>query len=184
MSESSVAGEYFEHVVEYALAVCRKCRHGVLPSQVKSHLQRAHPVKRKQAESVAEEVSSWTGLIQYGSELEVPSQIIEPIQQLPVYADGLMCRIEPDHCRQVSRSAHAIRNHWREVHDWSAAGKGGRPSRVAKEKIQARINKGSQTVHCQRLLVQGQGSQYFQVHQPDEGGQTSCPSTATQHGRK
>ncbi|KAL1641350.1 hypothetical protein SLS61_010138 [Didymella pomorum] len=61
--------------------------HGVLPSQVKSHLQRAHPVKRKQAESVAEEVSSWTGLIQYGSELEVPSQIIEPIQQLPVRPD-------------------------------------------------------------------------------------------------
>jgi hypothetical protein len=98
MTESSIASEYFEHLVEYALAVCIKCRHGVLPSQVKSHLQRAHQVKRKKAESVAGEVSSWAGLIAYASELGVPSQIMQPIQQLPVYADGLMCQIEPDHC--------------------------------------------------------------------------------------
>jgi hypothetical protein len=58
MTKHSIAGEYFEHLVEYALAVCRQCRHGILPNQVKSHLQRAHRVKRKQAEGVAEEVSS------------------------------------------------------------------------------------------------------------------------------
>jgi hypothetical protein len=32
MTESSVAGEYFKHLVAYALAVCKECRHGVLPS--------------------------------------------------------------------------------------------------------------------------------------------------------
>jgi hypothetical protein len=32
MTESSVAGEYFEHLVAYALAICKECRHGVLPS--------------------------------------------------------------------------------------------------------------------------------------------------------
>jgi hypothetical protein len=101
MTESSVAGEYFEHLVEYALAVCKECRHGVLPSQVKSHLQRAHRVKSKQAELVADEVSSWIGLIEYASELEVPSQIVEPTHQLPIYADGLICRIDLDCCRQI-----------------------------------------------------------------------------------
>ena len=63
----------------------------MLPSQVKSHLQRAHHVKGKQAEIVADEVSSWAGLIEYASELEVPSQVIQAIQQLPVYVDGLIC---------------------------------------------------------------------------------------------
>jgi hypothetical protein len=58
MTESSIAGECFEHLVEYALAVCKECRHGVLPGQVKSHVQRAHPAKRKQAELIADEVSS------------------------------------------------------------------------------------------------------------------------------
>jgi hypothetical protein len=75
MTKSSVAGEKFEHLAVYALAVCKECRHGVLPSQVKSHLQRAHRIKSKQAELAADEISSWAGLIQYASELEVPSQI-------------------------------------------------------------------------------------------------------------
>jgi len=63
MAESSIAGERFEHVVEYALAVCKECRHGVLPSQIKSHVQRSHHVKRKEAELIADEVRSWAGLI-------------------------------------------------------------------------------------------------------------------------
>jgi hypothetical protein len=58
--------------------------------------------------------------------------------------------------------------HWREVHSWSPASKGGRPSRTEEEKIQARIKKAYHTIHCQRLLVQGQGSQYFEVQQPSE----------------
>jgi hypothetical protein len=72
MTESSVAGEYFEHLVTYALAVCKECRHGVLPSQVKSHLQRTHHVNCKQADLIADDVSSWVGLIEHASKLEVP----------------------------------------------------------------------------------------------------------------
>ena len=73
MAESSVAGEHFEHLVEYALAVCRECRHGILPSQIKSHVQRSHHVTRKKAELIVDEVRSWAGLIEYASEVEVPS---------------------------------------------------------------------------------------------------------------
>jgi hypothetical protein len=175
MTENSVAGEYFEHLAEYALAVCRKCRHGVLRSQVKSHLQRAHRVKRKPAEVIAEEVGSWAGLVEYASEVEVPGQVIQPIDQLPVYADGLMCRIEPDGCRQIFRSAEAIRKHWQKAHNWSPAVREGRPSRAEQKKIQGRVGKGCKTVHCQRLLVQGQGSQYFQVHEPGDDSPNVVP---------
>jgi hypothetical protein len=91
MMESSIAGEYFEHLAAYTLPFCTECKHSVLPSQVKSHLQRAHCVKSKQAEIVAEEVSSWAGLIEYASKLEVPSQVTQAIQQLSMYADGLLC---------------------------------------------------------------------------------------------
>jgi hypothetical protein len=175
MTECTIAGEYFEHLAAYALAVCKECRHGVLPSQVKSHLQRAHRVKSKEADSAADEVSSWAWLIEYASEVEVPSQIAEPTHQLPVYADGLMCRIDPDHCRQIFRSERVMKNHWREAHNWSPAQKGGRPSRVEQKKIHDRMSKSCKTVHCQRLLVQGQGSQYFQVHPPDVDGPEVVP---------
>ena len=175
MAESSIAGGYFEHLVEYALAVCKECRHGVLPSQIKNHVQRAHPAKRKQAKEIAEDVGNWAGLIQYASELEVPSQVIKPIQQLPVYKDGLMCRLAPDHCRQIFRSVSVMKKHWRVAHEWSPAGKGGRPEREQQKKIEERIRKYCETVHCQRLLVQGQGSQYFEVHQPGNDGPEAVP---------
>lgn len=167
MPESSTAGEYFEHLPEYSLAVCKECRHGVLPSQAGNHLQRVHRVRRKQAQLVADELSSWPGLIQYASELEVPRQTIEPISQLPVYTDGLMCRLESDRCRQVLRSAEVMRKHWQKVHDWSAGEKRGRPSRTERKGIQSRSEQGYKAVHCQRLFVQGPGSQYIEVHQPD-----------------
>lgn len=166
MAESSIAGGCFEHLVEYALAVCKECRHGVLPSQIKNHVQRTHPVKRKQAKAIAEEVGSWAGLIQYAGELEVPSQAIKPIHQLPVYQDGLMCRLAPDHCRQIFRSEGVMKKHWRVAHEWSPAGKSGHPTREKQKEIEERIGQHCRKVHCQRLLVQGQGSQYFEVQQP------------------
>ncbi|PVH96324.1 hypothetical protein DM02DRAFT_687969, partial [Periconia macrospinosa] len=129
------------------------------------------------------EIGSWAGLIQYGGELEVPRQIIRPIHQLPVYPDGLRCQIDPSHCRQIYRSANVMRNHWYKAHGWSVAGKGGRPSRLEARRIQDRTSKGSQTVHCQRLLVQGQGSQYFEVHQPSNDGPDVVPDGAAAWAR-
>jgi hypothetical protein len=166
-----MANEYFEHAFEHALAVCKKCRYSVLPSHIKSHLQRTHCVSRKKAEWAAEDVGSWAGLIQYASELEVPSQAIKPIHLLPVYADGLMCQIDAGSCCQIFRSRHAIKNHWRQGHSWSAAGKGGRPSQTEQKKIQDYIRKSCKTVYCQRVFVQGQGSQYFEVQPPNPGRQ-------------
>jgi hypothetical protein len=175
MAESSIASQHFEHLAEYALAVCRECRHGVLPSQIKSHVQRSHHVKRKEAELIADEVRSWAGLSEYASELNVPSQVIEPIQQLPVYQDGKMCRLDPDRCRQIFRSERVMKNHWRDIHGWSPAEKGGRPNRVQQKAMDDRIKQFSKNVHCQRLLAQGHGKQYFEVHQPGDGGPDVVP---------
>lgn len=175
IAESSIAGRYFKHLVEYALAVCKECRHGVLPSQIKNHVQHAHPTKRKQAKAIADKVGTWAGLIEYASELEVPSQVIEPVQQLPVYKDGLMCQLAPDRCRQIFRSKNVMKKHWQVAHEWSPAGKGRRPRQEQQKKIEDRIRKYCKTVHCQRLLVQGQGSQYFQVQQPSADGPETVP---------
>jgi hypothetical protein len=160
------ACSYFEHLVEYQVAVCRECRHGVFPSHIESHLQRVHKVEYKEAGRVADEVGGWAGLLHYASEVQMSSVVAEPVAQLPIYADGLLCRLEPDCCSKVFRSAEAMKKHWREAHDWSVAGKRGRPSRVAKQRIQRNIE-GYRAVHCQRLFVQGPGSQYFEVQQPD-----------------
>jgi hypothetical protein len=111
-------------------------------------VQRAHPAKRRQAKAIAEEVGGWAGLIQYAGELEVPSQVIEPIRQLPVYEDGLMCQLAPDRCRQIFRSEGVMKKHWRVAYEWSPAGKGGRPEREQEKKIRERVNRYSKKVHC------------------------------------
>ncbi|KAF1828979.1 hypothetical protein BDW02DRAFT_511036, partial [Decorospora gaudefroyi] len=47
---------YFKHLAKYAVAVCKECRHSVLPSYIESHLQRIHRIKQKQARRVANSV--------------------------------------------------------------------------------------------------------------------------------
>jgi hypothetical protein len=58
MTEGNIIDDLFDHSIEYRLAICKECQHRVLPSQIKSYLQRAHQIGRKQAKSVAEEVGS------------------------------------------------------------------------------------------------------------------------------
>jgi hypothetical protein len=167
MAETNAEFQHFEHLAEYSIAICKDCRHGVLPSHMKSHLQRAHKVKQKQAEDIAERVGSWPGLEEYASEIQVPSEVVTPISQLPVYSDGLLCQLDAASCSKVFRSIDVIKKHWREVHNWSVGSKGGHLSLAAQKEIQLRIDEGCRRVHCQRLLVQGLGSQYFEVQLSD-----------------
>jgi hypothetical protein len=56
MAERGITFQHVEHLAEYSIAICKECRHGVLPSHIKSYLQRAHKVKHKRAEDMAESV--------------------------------------------------------------------------------------------------------------------------------
>jgi hypothetical protein len=75
MSEPSIECQYFKHIAEYSVAACRECRYAVWPDQIEGQLQEQHKISRKEAETVGEQIRSWAGLIQYPSELEVPSSI-------------------------------------------------------------------------------------------------------------
>jgi RecQ family ATP-dependent DNA helicase len=160
---SNIMAAYFDHLPQYSLAVCRQCGYGVLPSHAESHLRRAHRVHQKDAELIAAEIGGWAGLVEYASGIQVPEAVVEPIPELPVFEDGLLCQIDPHGCRQITRSAERMRKHWQKKHAWLVAGKGGRPSRADRQQIEERMKKGCQRIHCQRLLVQGTGSQYFEV---------------------
>src|SRR3954466_3403494 len=96
--------EFFEHLVEYQLAVCKECRHAVWPEQIQGHLQgKQHNLERQNAVSIAERVREWPGLIRYPTELHVPDFVAQPISQLPLYQNGLLCRLEPTRCHYVCR---------------------------------------------------------------------------------
>jgi hypothetical protein len=116
MSELSIECQYFEHVAEYSVAACRECRYAVWLDQIDGHLQEQHKISRKEAETVSEQIRSWAGLIQYPSELKVLSGIPKPVQQLPVYADGLLCQLGQGSCGYVTRSKECMRKHWQRQH--------------------------------------------------------------------
>jgi hypothetical protein len=88
----------------------------MLPSHNQSHLQRAHKIKQKQAEYIAERVRSWPGLIEYTGEFQEPSQVVPPTSQMPVYSNRLSCQLDNTRCGKVLRSVEVMKKGWREVH--------------------------------------------------------------------
>jgi superfamily II DNA helicase RecQ len=175
MDETSISCQYFEHLAEYSLAICLECRHSVWPSQIEGHLKTIHHIGCKQANIISEAVRTWAGLIQYPSELEMPSSVGQPISQLPVYTDGLACQLDPGRCNKILRTKEALRKHWQQVHDWSIGKRKGRPSATAQMRIHKQFEQSCRAVHCQRFFVQGPGSQYFEVQVPREGYQDTIP---------
>ncbi len=162
--------EYFEHLMEYQLAVCRECRHAVWPDEIEGHLQgKHHKLKRKKAQEIADEVRSWPGLIPFASELEVPARIDRPIQQLPLYEDGWLCQLDEVRCQYVCRDKRTLEWHWSKVHQWSVrSGRRGGSGKAKKEMVERRIKEGAKRVHCQRFFPSRGGSQYFEVRQPEQ----------------
>ncbi|KAF2748568.1 hypothetical protein M011DRAFT_391054, partial [Sporormia fimetaria CBS 119925] len=75
---------YFEHLVEYAVAVCKECRYAVWPDQIEGHLQKQHKTLSEEARKVSKGIHCWAGLIRYPSEMELPKCIAAPIHQLPL----------------------------------------------------------------------------------------------------
>ena len=63
MADTSIESQYFEHLAEYQLAICKECRYAVWPSQIEGHLRRAYKISRKYAETVGEGVRRWPGVI-------------------------------------------------------------------------------------------------------------------------
>lgn len=111
------AAEHFYYLGEYRVAVCKECRHAVWPDQVQGHLQgRHHGIGGKDAEAIADEVRQFPGLIRFPGEFEVPAGVDRPIPELPVYADGLICKLQPDRCRYICRNEKAIKKYWRVEH--------------------------------------------------------------------
>ena len=173
MQAENIEHQYFEHVAEYHVAVCRECQYAIWPDQIEGHLQKQHKKLLKSAQAIGDAVRQWAGLIQYPSELKIPNTGVQSVPQLPVYDDGLLCQMGGEHCQYVVRSKESMRRHWREIHGWSAGKKRGRPSRMQGKALQAQLENGCKNVHCQRLFGSRHGSQYFEVHYtPDSDSQT------------
>ena len=79
------AVEYFTHLPEWQVVVCKQCRVCVWPSHIARHLRGGqHKASKKEAEVVADEISTWQGVQHHPTEFELPKNIQQPISQIPL----------------------------------------------------------------------------------------------------
>jgi hypothetical protein len=56
MADTDIKFQHLEHLAAYSIAICKECRHSVLPGHIKCHLLRTHRLKDRQADPIAEGV--------------------------------------------------------------------------------------------------------------------------------
>ena len=161
--------EHFDYLVEYQLAVCRECQYTVWPDKIEGHLYgKHHKIPRKRAREIADQVCSWPGLIPFASELRVPVRIDRPIPQLPLYKDGLMCRLDPEKCWYICRDRKTLKKHWDDKHQYSVASHRGGSGSAKKQRVEQRFEAAVKRVYCQRFFPNSHGSRYFEVGEAGE----------------
>lgn len=56
--------EYFTHLLEFQVIICKKCQYAVLPSYIDAHFTaKLHQCKKEERQRIAEEVAEINGLI-------------------------------------------------------------------------------------------------------------------------
>ena len=159
------ADELFQVAASVRLPACRKCEVCVWPEEVSGHLQgRQHGLSRKDGREVQQVIHQWPSLLHKGDPLPSINGVISQIPELKLYRNALLCQAHPGQCQHIRRSEHAMKTHFSQVHP------GSRGSRGAKCKAHRGQHRQElwKAVNCQRLFVQGRGSQLFEVEVPDE----------------
>jgi hypothetical protein len=85
------AHDYFIHLPEYRVAICRACHFAVFPDQARTHLSKKHAgLTAKERRQILDDLLSWPHLSLSGDDsFKPPSAVDEPIVGLQMFSDGL-----------------------------------------------------------------------------------------------
>lgn len=107
--------EWFQKVPILRILLCRQCKYGVRPREVKQHLKKRHQLNHTVASQVAKAVTQWDDVTQDSNDIEIPHALDEPLPLLPCEPSGLLCRRDPQ-CHFIASTMASIRKHWRISH--------------------------------------------------------------------
>jgi Orsellinic acid/F9775 biosynthesis cluster protein D len=160
----------FIHFPDQRLIVCSECKHAVLPSNVRTHIQdkTKHSISKEELEKLEQEISLIPDLIFAREELNdlvFPQVSNPPIPQLKAArTDGIKCQIwnEFKQCDYISCHRQDIQKHCRITHNWI------NPQQKGKRRNGAAYDlPWVSGIHCQQFFVRSSGSQYFEVAKPE-----------------
>jgi hypothetical protein len=151
----------FEYLPSHRIGICKAHYHGVLLSQLSSHLQSGHKeltvATRKAIVLAATAFPDWATSAE---EVVYPRPDTPTVAHLPVYKDGFMCQADTRGvCSFIVRTLQGIQKHCRDEHGWTNPRKRGRPYQ-SEEAGSASWREG---VWCQKYQPSGQLGRLFQV---------------------
>src|SRR6516164_6897731 len=166
--------EYFTHLPEFQVIICKKCEFAVLPSYIHAHFaaKPQHGVGKDERQRIVNVVAEIDGLIQNNEELRqckfpFPLQISKPITALAKpRKNGMRCTfsVAGSPCSYICCSMQQMQEHCWEEHKWKSKDKGGYSKKRSnqQQKVPWRTE-----VHCQRFFKSGAKSRYFEVQDED-----------------
>jgi RecQ family ATP-dependent DNA helicase len=178
--------EYFTHLPDFQVIICKECQHAVLPSHIDTHFtaKPQHDFEKKERQRIADAVADINGLIGNEETLRRCKFPFPPSTSKPIPAlaeprnDGMQCELETagQVCQYICCTTYGIRKHCWEEHGWKSKKKGGRPKKHCKTSQEVPWRTG---VHCQRFFIQGHKSGYFEVQRPEASPESSQPGIAS-----
>jgi hypothetical protein len=150
-----VANQLFAFLTQYGVILCKQCQFTVVPSQITVHLRDHHPsLLQQQRKEIHNKLQRLEGIAFEKHQVIYPEPKQTPIQGLPIYEDGFVCK----ECQYTCRHRTGIQRHCKEQHNYSNPQKRGRQKKGAE---QDKMWEESQ--HCQRFFEFAQWKKYFQV---------------------
>ncbi|KAJ3519961.1 hypothetical protein NM208_g13919 [Fusarium decemcellulare] len=154
--------EPFVYSAEYPFAICKRCRVGLVASEIMNHLKNKHGhFDRQERQRIKKAVAACKGVSEDQHGLRgwvLPPPTISPNPYIePPRQDGLGC----NDCAYVVREVRRMQEHCRTKHGWVNNRKRGRQRRQAQPRGQPvpwRIG-----VQCQQVCHWGHGRRWFEV---------------------
>ena len=163
MSVRSV-DKYVQYIVEWKIVVCKKCKYAVWPKEITSHFTgHQHRLGKAEVCEIQAQVDQIAGLATHFNDVPALDGTVKAFNALHMYSDGLLCTIDPDHCKYICRHERSIKKHCQQHHGWVRYRRRGRPSKTTQRRVQEERPVPWKQVTCQTFFVQGLGKRFFEV---------------------
>ncbi|KAH0548600.1 hypothetical protein GP486_007856 [Trichoglossum hirsutum] len=154
--------DLFYYYSQYRVLVCKSCQHAVYPKRIAAHLRSdQHKLPRPLSEEIANQYVD-NDFADPHTEVVTPEGLIEPIDYLLIYRDGLKC----SYCNYICRATEVMKRHQRRNHNIKV----GRGRRIELKEWRA--------VWCQQFFT-GVGRHFFEVRQTSQRSTQQSADTTT-----
>jgi hypothetical protein len=81
----------FRKILPLQIMVCCQCKHGVYLTEADAHLRGKHFMKLQECQPIINMVLAWHDIIQNPTDVQILSQLDDPLPVLDVHTNGMQC---------------------------------------------------------------------------------------------